>query len=147
MKRTFSISVRWVAVLAAAAIGLGSSAAVADPGPAGLAVAPGAVEGSQTDPTESVVEWVGLESEEHLDSRYRWVTYYTSGTTWIWADPNHNHRRTFLRCGANKLNKIDSLRWHSGAERIYVTRDCLWNGKDGYSYTIKWQKRVLAGVV
>lgn len=89
----------------------------------------------------------GEDPQATPDARYRWVTYYTSGTSWIWATPGSDHRRTYLRCGSQKLNKIDFLRRHEGAERIFVTRNCLWNGKDGYSYTIMWQKRVLAGPV
>ena len=77
---------------------------------------------------------------------YRYDTHYSSGAAWLFAH-QYDHRKTYLACGANKLNRIDYLRRHKKATNIYVLRNCVWDkGQQGYTFNIRYQVMVLANI-
>ena len=98
----------------------------------------------------AVVASVGIAAAAPSTSaaaEYRYNTYYTTGAAWLFAH-QYDHRKTYLACGANKLNKIDHLRRHKSATNIYVVRNCLWDpSQQGYTFNIRWQVKVIANVV
>ena len=80
---------------------------------------------------------------ETIDSRYVYRTFYENGQATVRYYRGYADAHRWCLVSVN--NRAAYHRW--AHHNVTITKNCAWNGRDAYVWQVRYQKKVLAGVV